>query len=121
MARSIHARSSRRREDASRHAFREGQELFAVVEVELPETFQLTEPFGEQAIEHKGREDRWHYLMLRIEEGGEEKKKGYLQGGPAGCGTLRDPASPSSATDRTVRAVTPASWIEGNRRTGSTS
>ena len=36
-----------RRRDVSTDTFREGQELLAVVEVELHETFQLPEAFGE--------------------------------------------------------------------------
>ena len=36
-----------------RDTFREGPELLAAVEPELPETFQLTEPFGEWQVRHE--------------------------------------------------------------------
>ena len=41
--------SGREGEDTRQHTFREGPELLALVEAELSETFQLTEPFGEQS------------------------------------------------------------------------
>ena len=41
-----------RRRNVSRDTFREGQELLAVVEVELPQVFQVSDTFRERAVQH---------------------------------------------------------------------
>ena len=50
ISRSIYARPENMRRDT----FRKDPELHAVEEVELSETFQLTEPFGEWVVKQNG-------------------------------------------------------------------